>query len=245
MRSRKKTKINEQVSSLIQGPLKYIAFIDAGSYISRGNGLLTVILKDMGTAKISRLFRPLSTSETYKTKEQEFKALSSRFASNPSLKTLYIALNKLKSSAQGQEDTTQIQKDIQLLVNRIGKTISTKLTDEEKELFDSISSQLDPIARTIGNSIDTAIEPTPAAEKPEEKPDEKSEEKPEEKPAEEPKEEPSTEEKPEETPAATEPATSEKPEDESEKETTTKKEHIETRIKRIVREIMRKSLSKK
>ena len=123
----------------------------------------------------------------------------------------------------GQEDTTQIQKDVQLLVNRIGKTISSRLTDEDKELFDSISTELDNIAGTIGDSIDMAVTPKPAEEKPEEAPEEKpAEEKPEEKPE---------EEKPEE----------EAPKEEPE----TKKEHLERRIKNIVREILRKSVTKR
>ena len=223
MGTKKKTKINEQISSAIQSPLKYAAFIDVGSYINRGNGLLTMILRDMGAPKIAKLFRPISASDVYKSKAEQFKSVSSRFASNPSLKTLYIALNKLKASAAGQEDTTQIQKDVQLLVNRIGKTISSRLTDEDKELFDSISTELDSIAGTIGDSIDTAVTPKPAEEKPEEAPEEKpAEEKPEEKPE---------EEKPEE----------EAPKEEPE----TKKEHLERRIKNIVREILRKSVTKR
>ena len=230
MGNTKKNKINEQISSMIQGPLKYVAFIDVGSYISRGNGLLTIILRDMGTAKISKLFRPISASDIYKSKEQEFKSLSSRFASNPSLKTLYLALDKLKSSAAGKEDTTQIQKDIQLLVNRIGKTISSKLTDEDKELFDSISPKLDIVARIVGNAIDSSIEPTSVEEPPSE-----------ETPAEEkPTEEPPAEETPTE-----EPATEETPEEDTEEESTTKKEHLENRIKNIVREILKKSVTKR
>lgn len=240
MSSKKKTKINEQISSMIQGPLKYVVFIDIGSYISRGNGLLTMILRDMGTGKISKLFRPISTTDVYKSKEQEFKSLSSRFASNPSLKTLYLALEKLKSSAAGKEDTAQIQKDIQLLVNRIGRTISSKLTDEDKELFDSISPKLDTVARIIGNAIDSSVEPTPAEEKPAEEPG--TEEKPTEEPSAEkpPAEEPPAEEKPVE-----EPATEEKPEEDSDEKSVTKKEHLETRIKNIVREILKKSVTKR
>lgn len=230
MGNTKKNKINEQISSMIQVPLKYLAFIDVGSYISRGNGLLTIILRDMGTAKISKLFRPISASDIYKSKEQEFKSISSRFASNPSLKTLYLALDKLKSSAAGKEDTIQIQKDIQLLVNRIGKTISSKLTDEDKELFDSISPKLDTVARIVGNAIDSSIEPTPVEEPPSE-----------ETPAEEkPTEEPPAEETPTE-----EPATEETPEEDTEEESTTKKEHLENRIKNIVREILKKSVTKR
>ena len=184
----------------------------------------------MGTAKISKLFRPISASDIYKSKEQEFKSLSSRFASNPSLKTLYLALDKLKSSAAGKEDTTQIQKDIQLLVNRIGKTISSKLTDEDKELFDSISPKLDIVARIVGNAIDSSIEPTSVEEPPSE-----------ETPAEEkPTEEPPAEETPTE-----EPATEETPEEDTEEESTTKKEHLENRIKNIVREILKKSVTKR
>lgn len=229
-------KLNEQISSSIQPQLKYLAFIDISSYINRGNGLLTTILSDMGTAKISRLFRPLSTTDMYKSKEQEFKSISSRFISNPSLKTMYLALAKLKANAKGQNDNTQNEKDIQLLVNKIAKMISSKLTDEDKELFNSVSSQLDIIARGIGNKIDSALEPAPEEEKP-------AEEKPEEKPAEEKPEEKPAEEKPaEETPAEEKPA-EEKPEEEKPEDT--KKEHLQRRIKNIVREILKKSVTKK
>jgi len=224
MHNKKKNKINEQISSMIQGPLKYAVFIDIGSYISRGNGLLTTMLRGMDIVKISKLFRPISVSDVYKSKEQEFKSLSSRFASNSSLKTLYLALYKLKSSVSGEEDTTQVQKDIELLMNKIGKTISSKLTDEDKELFDSISPKLDTVARIIGNVIDNSIKSVSAEEPPTE---------------EKPTEEPPTEEKPTE-----EPSTEEKPE-EADDESTTKKEHLENRVKNIVREILRKSVTKK
>lgn len=227
MSGNNRKKLNEQISSSIQSQLKYLAFIDISSYINRGNGLLTTILSDMGTGKISRLFRPLSTTDAYKSKEQEFKSISSRFISNPSLKTMYLALAKLKANAKGQTDNTQNEKDIQLLVNKIAKMISSKLTDEDKELFNSVSSQLDIIARGIGSKIDSALEPAPEEEKP-------AEEKPEEKPAEEkPAEEKPAEEKPEE----------EKPEEEKPEDT--KKEHLQRRIKNIVREILKKSVTKK
>lgn len=225
-------KIQENISASIQSPLKYVAFIDVGSYITRGSGLLSTILKDMGSAKISRLFRPIASSDDFKSKTDAFKAVSARFASNPSLKTLYIAVNKLKSSASGKEDTTEIQKDMQLLVNKIGKMISSKMSEEDKELFNLVSPKLDSIAGVIANSIDSSLEPTPAAEKPEETPEEKPEETPAETPA---------EEKPEETPEET---SDEKPE-ESDEESSTKKEQLERRVKNIVREILRKSVTKK
>ena len=84
--SNKRMKINEDIADTIAAPLRYAAFIDAGSYVTRGNGMLTMIFPELGPAQISKWFRQLGRTETFKKNENEFKSISSRFSSSPALK---------------------------------------------------------------------------------------------------------------------------------------------------------------
>lgn len=95
----KKQKLNETISAGSKSPIKYMVFIDIASYITRGNGLMTNIIGTGTAPEISKWFRKLSASNDYKSKAGQFKSLSSRFSSLPSLKTMYNALNKIKSKA--------------------------------------------------------------------------------------------------------------------------------------------------
>lgn len=264
MRTRKKKIMKEAISASSTGPLKYVAFVDAASYITRGNGLMTMLVGTGTGPEISKWYRKLSASEEYKSKAGEFKSLSSRFSTNPSLKTMYIALNKIKAKGQAAEDKTQIEKDMQLVIAKIGRIISSKLTDEDKELFETVSSYLDSIAGNLAGKLDSALTAPPPEEKPEETP---TEEKPEEKgkegepakagetPAEKPADKPADKaaEKPAEKPAeksAEKPA--EKPEEEKPEEKPTEepkkesviREMMQKRIDKIVREILLSKIKK-
>lgn len=213
-------KINEDIADTIAAPLRYAAFIDAGSYVTRGNGMLTMIFPELGPAQISKWFRQLGRTETFKKSENEFKSISSRFSSSPALKGLYVTLKNLKKKEVSDENKESHENDLQLVINKIGKIISSKLTEEDSALFDAVSAELDAISKTIAAKIDGSVVST----EPEE-------------PTEEPAEEPSDEEtsEPEVDDTTSEPT-------EDDKKTS---ESLQRRVKNIVREILRKSVTKK
>ncbi len=222
--SNKRMKINEDIADTIAAPLRYAAFIDAGSYVTRGNGMLTMIFPELGPAQISKWFRQLGRTETFKKNENEFKSISSRFSSSPALKGLYVTLKNLKKKEVSDENKESHESDLQLVINKIGKIISSKLTEEDSALFDAVSAELDAISETIAAKIDGSVVSTEPEEKPEE-------------PTEEPAEEPSDEEtsEPEADDTTSEPT-------EDDKKTS---ESLQRRVKNIVREILRKSVTKK
>lgn len=268
----KKSKtIKEELSSSAKSSMKYMAFIDAASYISTGKGLLGMIAGDSTTIK--KWFRQLSSSNEYKSKIPQFKSVSARFSTNPALKTMYLAIKKIKEKSADDKDKSNAEKNIQLVLGRIGKIISSKLTDEDRELFDSVSKYLDSISGNIGSSMDKSINPpaepaaapeTPdkssddksAEKKPEEKPGETPAEKPAATPAEKPAEKPAAAaaEKPAEKPAATpetppaekpkEEKPAEEPKEEPKKESVIR-EMMQRRVNKLVREMIKELLNKK
>lgn len=150
-------KINEDIADIISAPMKYVAFIDAGSYVTRGNGLLTIIFPDLGPAEISKWFRELGRTESFKKNEATFKSISSRFSSLPALKGLLITLKKLKKMQPTEEERADFDADMKRVMSKIAKIISSKMTDEDKELFDSISAELNVVAETITSKLDDSI----------------------------------------------------------------------------------------
>lgn len=213
----KRIKINEEIAGTASEPLKYAAFADAGSYVTRGNGMLTMIFPELGPAQIAKWFRELGRTETFKKNENTFKGISSRFSSSPALKGLYVTLKKLKKKEVSDGEKESHESDLQLVINKIGKIIKSKLTEEDAQLFDAVSAELNAISETIAAKIDGSV----VVQEPEE-----------------PKEEPSEEEPSEEEPSVD---SVEEPSDEEE----TKSESLQRRVKNIVREILKKSVTKR
>lgn len=224
----KKSKINEGIGDS-SSALKYIAFADAGSYVTRGNGMLSTIFPELGPAQVAKWFREIGRTESFKKNEGSFKSISSRFSSSPALKGLYITLKALKKKEVSDEEKESHESDIELVLNKISKIIGGKMTEEDSELFNSVSDELSEIAEEISSSLEGSLSVSEPSEEPEEEPEE-----PEEEPEEEEEEE---EETPEETPQTSTPEPS--------APTDTKKEQLERRVKNIVREILRKSVTKK
>jgi len=229
----KKSKLNEGIGDA-SSALKYIAFADVGDYVTRGNGMLSNIFPELGPAQVAKWFRQIGRTDSFKENEGSFKSISSRFSSSPALKGLYMTLKALKKKEVSDEEKESHENDIELVLNKISKIIGGKMTKEDSELFDSVSDELGEIAEEISSSLEGGLSVSePEEEQPEEEPEETEEEPDEE---EEEEEEEDTDET-EETPQTSSPEPS--------APTDTKKEQLERRVKNIVKEILRKSVTKK
>lgn len=56
-----------------------------------------------------------------------------------------------------EEERADFDADMKRVMSKIAKIISSKMTDEDKELFDSISAELNVVAETITSKLDDSI----------------------------------------------------------------------------------------
>ena len=233
---RKRMRITEDISSDASSALKYMAFIDAGSFIKSGNGLMSQILKGLSPGDISTWFRETSSSETYKENVDKFDAISSRFGASPFLRTLYIAARKVMEKLAAGEDVEKSSGDLEIVLKKIQKQIIENLTDDELAIFGGISDELETVASNFADKFNERLTPV---EEPEEK-EEEEEESPETKDtATDSGKEKTTEPKSDTT--STQPAVSKK----ETPSTKTTQEQLEKRIKSIVREILQQKIKSK
>lgn len=253
-----KSQIKEGLADNISNSLRYSFFVDIYPLVKKKGGISTIMFPNVGMKKMSNWLSGIETNQTFTENEEKFKQIFMKMGANSSLKTLYRAVNTLKSKQTNTEDNDQRISDLELLVNKIGRFIKTRLSAEEKQLFDAISSSLDDAADNAAKSIEgsvgasTVTQPAPE-EKPAEEPKEEPAETPAEKPAEEPKEKPAEApketpaekpaEKPKETPAETPKETpAEEPSEEEKKEESI---NLEEYLRALVREIVEKKLNLK
>lgn len=239
-----KQEITEGIADNISKKLKYSFFIDLYPIVTKKGGLITIMFPNVGIKKIKKWLGDIETSDLYTNNLETLKSIYSRTSTVSNLKTLYRAVDTLKSQQTPPDQNDSRMSDLELVISKIERVIKAKLNNDEKELFNQMSSLLDDIADNAAKSIEGSIgastsqpEEKPEPEKsPKEEPSAKPEEKPEEKPAPKPVEKTTPTQK-------TEPTT-EKPEEESE-ESSTKKEEVQRRIKNIVREILKRSVTKR
>lgn len=234
-----KQEITEGIADNISKKLKYSFFIDLYPIVNKKGGLATIMFPNVGIKKIKKWLGDIETSDLYTSNVETLKSIYSRTSTVANLKTLYRAVDTLKSQQTPPDQNDTRMSDLELVVSKIERVIKSKLNNDEKELFNKMSSLLDDIADNAAKSIEGSIGASTV--QPEEKPEpEEPVEKPEEKPAEKPSEKPAEKPAQKTEPTAEKPAEEEKPEEPS-----AKKEEIERRIKNIVREILKRSVTKR
>jgi hypothetical protein len=244
-----KQEIAEGIADNISKKLKYSFFIDLYPIVTKKGGLVTIMFPNVEIKKIKKWLGDIEMSDLYTNNIETLKSIYSRTNTISSLKTLYRAVDTLKSQQTPPDQNDSRMSDLELVISKIERVIKSKLNNDEKELFNQMSSLLDDISDNASKSIEGSIgastsqpeeKPEPE-ESPKEEPTEKPEEKPEEKPKE--KQAPKSVEKTTAT-QKTEP-TDKKPADEESEESSAKKEEVQRRIKNIVREILKKSVTKR
>lgn len=261
-----KAPIDEGLATDITGQMMYCLFVDLYSLSTKKGGLMLNMFPNVGAKKLYRWLGAFPTSQSFSKNADLLKGMSQKFGTNSNLKTLYRVINTLKTKQTEPEKNDSRINDIQLVMSKIERIIKSKLTPEEKQLFATVSSELEDAADNAGKSIEGSVgastvkpEVPQEPQQPETEPTQKAPEKaPEEKPAEEPKTEPTAEPKPEKSPApkekpaekpAEEPKAEEKPEEEEEEKTGGKEkkesityEEYEQHLKSLIKEIVKKKL---
>jgi hypothetical protein len=253
-----KTSIKEGLADNVASHLMYSFFVDLYPLVNKKGGLLTVMFPNVGLKKLSRWVGSIEGNELFTQNADKLQQIYSKIAPNTQLKTLYRAVDTLKSKETTPEENDQRINDIQLIVQKIGRVIKSKLTQEERQLFDSLSSILDGAADQAGKSLEGSIGASTKTVEPEEEPKEEPKDEPKEEPKEEPEgaptEEPTEEPKeaPKETPKETpkeEPKETpkEEPESGSEEEKTKAEESLkmEEYLKSLIRELVERKLGLK
>jgi hypothetical protein len=241
-----KTSIKEGLADNVASHLMYSFFVDLYPLVNKKGGLLTVMFPNVGLKKLSRWVGSIEGNELFTQNADKLQQIYSKIAPNTQLKTLYRAVDTLKSKETTPEENDQRINDIQLIVQKIGRVIKSKLTQEERQLFDSLSSILDGAADQAGKSLEGSIGASTKTVEPEEEPKEEPKEEPEEAPTEEPTEEPK--EAPKETPKEEPKETpKEEPESGSEEEKTKAEESLkmEEYLKSLIRELVERKLGLK
>lgn len=215
-----KAPIDEGLATDITGQMMYCLFVDVYSLSTKKGGILLNMFPNVGAKKLYRWMGGFPNSESFSKNSELLKNMSQRFGGNSTLKTLFRVINTLKTKETEQEKNDGRINDIQLVMSKIERVIKSKLTPEEKQLFATISSELEEAADNAGKSVEgsvgaSTIRPqAPQPEQPEAEPTQKAPEKaPEEKPTQEPAQEPAREpaqepaQEPTEKPAAPAPST--------------------------------------
>lgn len=193
----RKTKngLNEGLADDISSRLLYSFFIDMYPIVNRRGGLLTIMFPNVGSKKLSRWLKGAEGSDLYTQNAQRMEEIYRKMSAVSSLKTLYRAVNVLKSKETPQAENETRINDLNLLMSKIERVIKAHLSNEDKQLFNSISSLLSPAANDAAKSIEGSVgASTQAPEEPVAEPTEEPEQSTEE-PTEEPAAEPKQQEK--------------------------------------------------
>ena len=204
--------INEGLADDISKSLRYSFFVDMYAIINKRGGLLTIMFPNVGQKKLNRWLKGAGDSDLYTQHAEKMEEIYNKISAISSLKTLYRAVNVLKTKETPQAENETRLSDLTLLMSKIGRVIKGHLSQDERELFDSMSPILTPAATDAAKSIEGSVGASTAApekqqgeptqeptQEPSETPDAEPKASPEQEPAEEPAEEPS--EEPAEEPA--------------------------------------------
>ena len=168
-------KIKEAISSSAASPFSYIILIDAINCISKSRGYIKTIFSSVDLEMIRSWFKKLFSSDNYKANEEILQAISSRFAGHPQLKGLFLTLDKVKSMPFLEAEREQHEKDIQRLIEKISLFIKRRLTDDDIQVLESLTSEINHVAEKITEKLDDDIstvmtkeEPAPTTKKDEE-----------------------------------------------------------------------------
>jgi hypothetical protein len=169
----KKTKrqIKESIAASATSPLSYIVFIDSMNCIDKVRGYIKMIFPQSDSEIVKSWFKKVLSSDTYKANEENLRAITSRFSGNPQLKGLFLTLEKIKSMPYTESEKESHEKDIQKLIEKIGAYIKRRLTNEDFDVLDQLTSEINHVSEKIGNMIDDDALKLMSVEEPEPEPE--------------------------------------------------------------------------
>lgn len=156
-----KTKTNEAIELYSINYLAYIIFIDATSIYDSGKGSLSYLLPNIEPPQMKNIFEDIFESEKFKINYEKMKGIHSRFIGDSVIKALLKTLYKLMSMSPSEDlskmDPSKKDKDISLVVKKIGTYISGKLTSSDKLVFQDIASEINSVSKQIYNTINQQL----------------------------------------------------------------------------------------
>jgi hypothetical protein len=166
-----KKKITESIAASATSPLSYIIFIDSMNCIDKVRGYIKMIFPQTDTEIVKSWFKKLIASDAFKPNEENLRAITSRFNGNPQLKGLFLTLEKIKSIPYTESEQESHEKDIQKLIEKIGAYIKRRLTNEDFEVLDQLTSEINHVSEKVGSTIDDEVLKLMTTEEPEPEPD--------------------------------------------------------------------------
>lgn len=171
-------KLKESIESSAISPLSYIVLIDVFRTVDKVKSYMKMIFPGENPDTLRSLFKKLINSEFYDKNKDKLESLSSRFFGNPQLTSLIMALQKIKQMPYSEDEKELHEKDIQKLIEKIALYIKRRLTDNDVQILDELSSEINHVAEKISEKMDVDVQGMMSVETQEEPvEDEKPEEK--------------------------------------------------------------------
>ena len=189
-----KTQLQEGLSDNISDALEYVFFVDLYPIATKKGGLSTIMFQNIDHNRMVKWLGGVEKSDLYSENEDKLKEMYSKISVSSALKDLYRTINVLKSKETPSEENDSRIEDIEMVMRKIKKTIKTKLSEEELDLFNQMSDLLDDAAENAAKSIEGSVGASTKESEPEEEETEETPEETPEEPTEEPTETPSDDE---------------------------------------------------
>lgn len=168
---KRKKIIIESISEAAISPFTYMVLIDALSIAEKNIGNMSYLFPNEPPSVIKSWFKKLFNADSYKSGKESLQSISSRFYKDPSLVSLYKALNTLKKMSYSESDKEKHENDIQKLTNKIAGFIKRRLTPEDDDVIEMFLSELNHVAEKISMKIQEEVDAALQIEEPEPEPD--------------------------------------------------------------------------
>lgn len=139
--------------------LKYVVLIDSTEILQNNRGMIFHLIPDIKLQKVLQWYESFSESEVYQKKETRAKleSICSRFYGDGTLKILYKSLKQLITMPYTEPDKVSHDKDVKKMIKKISIYIQQRLTDSDKELFETVSDALEEATKNLSDKIDSII----------------------------------------------------------------------------------------
>lgn len=171
----KRTRLTESLSDNISNSLRYVIFIDMYPLSTRKGGLSTIMFSNIDHKRLSKWLNGADQSDVYSGNEETLKDIYSKISVSSLLKDLYRTVDKLKSQETSEELNADRVSNIEMVMRKIEKTIKTKLSKEELDLFDEMRDLLTFAAKSAAESIQESVDASTLETEEEPSPEEKEE----------------------------------------------------------------------
>lgn len=177
MKTTKKV-LKESISQSAITPLSYIVFIDAADASDKVRGYIRMIFPSESPGVIRTWFRRMVATKEYRQSKDKMQAIQSRFSNNPSLKSLIMSIEKIKSMQYTSDEKRSHENDIRTLIDKTSVYIKRRLTEEDVKVLESMLADINAVSEKISTKIDEEVALLMVSPKEQPTPSKKDEKKP-------------------------------------------------------------------